>query len=90
MRALLSFALLALTPVAAFAQTPVAAAATAHVGQMLHDVAGGRVGAVTEVYKDGSVQVIYNAQLVTIPASSLTATDGKLTTSLTRKQLSQL
>jgi len=88
MRALLSFALLVLTPAMVVAQTP--AAVTAHVGQMLRDASGGRVGAVTEVYKDGSVQVIYNAQLVTIPAASLTAPDGKLTTSLTRKQLSQL
>lgn len=88
MRALLSFALLVLTPATAFAQAP-APAVTAHVGQMLRDASGGRVGAVTEVYKDGSVQVIYNAQLVTIPAASLTAPDGKLTTSLTRKQLSQ-
>jgi len=67
-----------------------APAATAHVGQMLRDASGGRIGAVTEVYKDGSVQVIYNSQLVTIPAASLATTDGKLTSSLTRKQLSQL
>ena len=89
MRALLSLALLVLSPAAASAQAP-AAAATAHVGQMLRDASGGRIGAVTEVYKDGSVQVIYNSQLVTIPAASLATTDGKLTTSLTRKQLSQL
>jgi hypothetical protein len=89
MRALLSFALLAMTPIAAFAQAP-APAVTAHVGQTLRDVSGGRVGAITEVYKDGSVQVIYNSQLVTVPAASLSAPDGKLTTSLTRKQLSDL
>ena len=54
MRTLLSLALLALSPVAASAQAP-APAATAHVGQMLRDASGGRIGAVTEVYKDGSV-----------------------------------
>jgi hypothetical protein len=90
MRAFLPFALLTLAPVAAFAQAPTQPAAAVHVGQMLRDSSGGRIGAVTEVYKDGSVQVIYNSQLVTIPAASLTAADGKLTTSLTRKNLSQL
>jgi len=89
MRALFSFALLSLMPMATLAQAP-ATAVTAHVGQVLRDASGGRIGAITEVYQDGSVQVIYNSQLVTIPVTSLTAPDGKLTTSLTRKQLSQL
>ena len=89
MRALLSLALLALTPAMAVAQAP-APAPAANVGETLRDASGGRIGAITEVFKDGSVQVIYNSQLVTIPAASLTAPNGKLTTSLTRKQLSQL
>lgn len=94
MRLLLPLALsVALPSVASAAPpapvAPAPAAIAVHVGELVRDASGSRVGAISEVYGDGSVQVIYNSQLVSIPASTLSATDGKLSTSLTRKQLAQ-
>ena len=53
-------------------------------GKMLVDAEGARIGAVYRVSDDGSAQVIIDGKLVTIPASTLSAVDGKLTTSLTK------
>ena len=66
------------------------AAVTAHAvtGHMLYAGAR-RLAPVYRVLPDGSAQVILEGRLVTVPASTLTESDGKLTTSLTMAQLSR-
>lgn len=56
-------------------------------GKMLYGGNGQRVAAVYRVTADGSPQVILNGKLVTVPASSLSEVNGKLTTSLTKRDL---
>lgn len=53
-------------------------------GKMLVASDGARIGAVYRVSDDGSAQVIIDGKMVTIPASTLSSNDGKLTTSLSR------
>jgi phosphohistidine swiveling domain-containing protein len=48
---------------------------------------GTRLGAVYRVGVDGAAQVIMDGKLVTIPASTLSAVDGKLTTSLSKNEV---
>ncbi|WP_313437446.1 hypothetical protein [Novosphingobium sp.] len=55
-------------------------------GKMLY-VANGRLAPIYRVAADGNPQVILNGRLVTVPASSLSSVDGKLTTSLSKKDI---
>jgi hypothetical protein len=48
---------------------------------------GSRLGTVYRVGPDGSAQIIIDGKLVTIPASTLTTVDGKLTTSLSKSEV---
>jgi hypothetical protein len=64
-----------------------AATSIARSGQMLYDSTGHRVASVNRVMQNGDVQVILNGRLVTIPASSLSQADGKLTTSLSKADI---
>jgi hypothetical protein len=48
---------------------------------------GSRLGTVYRVGPDGSAQIIIDGKLVTIPASTLTSVDGKLTTSLSKSEV---
>jgi hypothetical protein len=61
-----------------------AAAVVAVKGSMLFDTNGARLANVYRVNADGGVQVIMEGKLITVPASSLTTANGKLTTSLTK------
>lgn len=61
-----------------------ASAAVATKGQMLTGADGGRLGVVNRIAADGSPQIIIDGKLVTIPASTISAANGKLTTSLTK------
>jgi hypothetical protein len=56
-------------------------------GKMLVAADGARIGAVYRVTEDGSAQVIIDGKMVSIPANTLSAADGKLTTSLTRQEV---
>ncbi len=56
-------------------------------GEMLTTADGARVGRVYQVNSDGSVQIIVDYSMVTVPASTLTMKQGQLTTSLTRNQI---
>jgi hypothetical protein len=56
-------------------------------GQMMVTANGTRLAPVYRVTGDGSAQVILDGKMVTIPASTLSATDGKLTTSLTKSEV---
>jgi hypothetical protein len=83
-------AAVALPAAAANAADP--AASSAHIavaGKMLYTVGGKAVGAIYSVQPDGSAQIMLDDHLVTVPASTITLDGGKLTTSLTRAQLSR-
>lgn len=91
-----SVATVALVPVAVFAETTqsvravteeAAAPVDLTAGKMLYAANGYRVAPIYRVNAEGNPQVILNGRLVTVPASSLASVDGKLTTSLTKKDL---
>lgn len=86
----LSFAAAVLPQVAAAdeaVQLSSATSATDFKGKMLYTASGDRLAAVYRVAADGNAQIILNGKMVNVPASSLTAADGKLTTSLSKKDL---
>jgi hypothetical protein len=62
-------------------------AAVAEKGQMVVASNGARLGTVYRVGTDGSAQIIIDGKLVTIPASTLSNVDGKLTTNLTKSEV---
>ena len=82
-------------PVAAFAadesQTVRAAAdaapAKVNAGMMLYAANGYRLAPIYRVTSEGNPQIILNGKLVTVPASSLSDAGGKVTTSLSKKDL---
>lgn len=86
--------ILALGLVAAVAQAQSAPAAVGTVGvskgQMLVYANGARAGVVYRVTADGSPQLIIDGKLVTIPAATLSSSDGKLVTSLSKSAVSEL
>lgn len=59
-------------------------------GKMLVAANGARLGAVYRVTQDGSAQLIVDGKMVTVPASTLSVVDGKLTTSLSKSEVSKL
>lgn len=68
------------------AQTAVAEPVAAK-GKMLVSSDGGRLGVVNRLSSDGGAQVILDGRLITVPASTLSLVDGKLTTSLSKTQV---
>jgi len=54
---------------------------------MLIAANGARLAPVYRVGPDGSAQIIIEGKLVTVPATTLSVTDGKLTTSLTKNEV---
>jgi hypothetical protein len=62
-------------------------AVLASKGQQLVAANGSRLGAVYRVGQDGSVQMIIDGKMVTVPAATLSSADGKLTTSLTKSEV---
>jgi hypothetical protein len=59
-------------------------------GQMVVSSNGARLGTVYRVNPDGSAQIILDGKMVTIPAATLSASNGKLTTSLSKSEVSSL
>jgi hypothetical protein len=59
-------------------------------GQMLITADGARLARVYHVNADGSVQVILDYRMVTVPVNTLSVKNGELTTTLTRKQVNSL
>lgn len=98
--ALVAAATPAVAQPASGAATPVMANATSAVvtaapvaptkGQMLIGADHSRLGAVVDVEDDGSVGIIFDAHMVTIPASTLKMADGRLMTSLSKHELTQM
>ena len=79
------------TPVAAqSAATGTTAPAVAKKGQMVSSADRARLGSVIRVNGDGSVAIIFDARLLTIPASTLKLDNGKLTTSLSKREVASL
>jgi hypothetical protein len=77
--------------VTAFLSLPVMAQDNvAAEGKMLLASNGARLGAVYRVTSDGSAQLIVDGKMVTVPATTLSVVDGKLTTSLTKNDLRKL
>jgi hypothetical protein len=66
------------------------AAVTASKGQMLVAANGSRLGPVYRVGPDGAVQMILGGKMITVPASTLSSVDGKLTTSLSKSEVLSL
>lgn len=98
MKKIFSFALIAAAaaaPVAAHADdtqsvhavTDRAVEVDVKAGTMLYASNGYRLAPVYRVSSEGNPQVILNGKLVTVPASTLSNADGKVTTSLTKKDL---
>jgi len=54
---------------------------------MLVTANGARLAPVYRVGADGSAQIILDGKMVTVPASTLSSVDGKLTTSLTKSEV---
>jgi hypothetical protein len=73
----------AMATLTAAAQTTTAA----EKGKIVVSSNGSRLGTVYRVGSDGSAQIIIDGKLVTIPASTLTSVDGKLTTSLSKSEV---
>jgi hypothetical protein len=73
---------------AAVAQTPTVG--TVSKGQMVEAANGARLGVVYRVAADGSPQIMFDGKLVTIPASTLSSSNGKLVTSLSKAAVSEL
>jgi uncharacterized protein YdeI (BOF family) len=65
-------------------------APVASEGKMLVASNGARVGAVYRVTSEGAAQVIVDGKMVTIPANTLSISDGKLTTSLSKAEIRKL
>jgi hypothetical protein len=59
----------------------------AEKGKMLVAANGARLGNIYRVGPDGSPQLIIDGKLVTVPASTLSSVDGKLTTSLSKSEV---
>lgn len=72
---------------AAAAATTGAVNAAQFAGKSLYGPKGERIAAVYKVTSAGVPQVIINGEIRSVPASSLSVAEGKLVTSLTKKEI---
>jgi hypothetical protein len=87
MKSWVAVLIIALASLSAVAEEP---AAVASEGKMLLASNGARLGAVYRVTADGSAEVVVDGKLVTVPASTLSLVEGKLTTSLSKSEIRKL
>ena len=66
---------------------PAAFAADAERNDRLYDASGSRIAKVAQVAADGDVIVIYKGKLRRVQSETLSKKDGKLMTSMTKKEL---
>lgn len=85
-KSLLAAVVLAAISVSASA-ADTAAPVKVSAGKMLYAANGGRIASVYRVNGDGSVQLILDGSMRTVPASTLSMADGKLTTSLSKAEV---
>lgn len=83
----LACALISFSAVAADQAAGDKTASVAAKGQTLVASNGSRLGQVYRVGSDGAVQMIIAGKLVTVPASTLSSVDGKLTTTLSKSEV---
>ena len=79
-----------LAALVAFALVPFAAqadTAAPHDGQIIYDTTGHKIAPAYHVNTDGSVQVILDGTLVTLPAATLSSKDGKVVSSQSKGDL---
>jgi hypothetical protein len=63
------------------------AQATPVAGKMLYSADGKKLAAVYKIDASGAPQILLEGKLVTIPVSTLSEVDGKVGTSLTKRDL---
>jgi hypothetical protein len=94
--AIIAIAAALIAPSSAFAETTevtqagvVSAAAPVKItsGKMLYSTSGYRIAPIYRVNADGHPQVIVDGRLVTVPSTSISAVNGKITTTLTKKEI---
>ena len=56
-------------------------------GQMLYDSGAARIATVHKVNDDGSVSIILDGKVITVPANTLSIKDDHLTTNMTKNQV---
>tara|TARA_R110000772_G_scaffold256395_2_gene372943 strand:- start:2102 stop:2368 length:267 start_codon:yes stop_codon:yes gene_type:complete len=69
---------------------PAALAAEVKRNERLYDASGSSIGKVNRVADDGDILIIYKGKVRRIQAETLSETDGKLMTTLTKKELRRL
>jgi len=58
-------------------------------GKMLYSGTGHRIASVYRVTSEGNPQVILDGRLITVPSTTLSEVNGKLTTSLSKRDLAR-
>ena len=89
MKSLVAALLVGFAAVPAFAQDA-APTATAVAGKYLFDANGRLLSSIYKVTPAGSAQIVLEDRQVTVPASTISLVNGKLTTSLTRREILKL
>lgn len=84
------FSSIILTAAALSLTAPAAFAADAQRNDRLYDASGSSIAKINRVSDDGDVLVIYKGKVRRIQAETLSKTDGKLMTTLTKKELRRL
>ena len=77
------------SPQSVRAATEAAGTVQVDTGKMLYSSTGNRIASVYRVTSEGNPQVILDGRLVTVPASTLSDVNGKLTTSLSKRDLAR-
>ena len=67
----------------------VASPVDVNAGQMLYGTDGKRIGKIYRVNEEGNPQLILNGRLITVPASTLTDLQGKVATSLSKRDIAR-
>ncbi len=80
----------AAAPAPTAASAPAAAPVTVKTGKFLFVAGGSRAGSIVRVAADGSPVIIMDGRTITVPASTLSDANGKLTTSLTKREVRAL
>lgn len=83
----LAIAFASALPQVAAAQDTAVVNAAEFAGKTIYGPKGERIAPIYKVTAAGVPQVIINGQIRSVPASSLSVAEGKLTTSLTKKEL---
>lgn len=71
------------------AATEAAGTVDVDAGKMLYSSTGQRIASIYRVTSEGNPQVILDGRLVTVPAATLSDVGGKLTTSLSKRDLAR-